>query len=1113
MIAEVIVGGVGLAVAADIAKWCFNAAAASERESRGERVRAERQYRAREVQAEREHRRAIEREARQRLREEMEEQYQIRVQSLQEAMTSVWEMKRGTEALVPKFMQIIKANLNLMRDSPLTEQQRKAVRDNVYQLERGIARLRAFSGPYLQGFIEQLRDPRRKAREEDFTAPDLPEPMLPTDFPVVGDHLGLSVEERQIAQTTGYVDLGFGQRGRVIGKPSAEELCAGLFVSDYDGDNEWLLSSARGHLASAGGAVEARVIEAVRGGLLLVWNASSREAVKLFLPVALSHPSLRNAPCGTRTKVYVHDTDYRMRLVTVGVKPPECSDDAGLRLPVVVNSAETQKLLARIAVESPITFWRRPCLPGDPTNDVVLILRVGSGEEFAARRHPGSDTLQIGEKVAWRFGTVDCLLYRSAVELAVNKPGKQGADTGVVSAGAFVNLVDNRLAEQEELLAVFKEEALETRKYQLLLEAELEAAGQASRLETVFDGQHSLAAVDEPDRPAATAGEIVRFLLPEALLRTDLAQFAVEVFDGGTERSSAVLRGWVASVDESGRWVDCAFVGKGLARLRQGGLPNTGILRFSKVDADIQRQVRALEQFRSASVLQGKSAEDREAFRRLRRVLLGLPEQTMSSLPGATQDESSQDRAARLIAGGGPLTLVLGPPGTGKTETITRGVAQFLAESPDARVAIVSQANVAVDEALRKLKARLPECDITRHVSAYAADSLMESSRAFTQHTRRDEFFASMAHEQHGLPDWATNVRAEFRRLCQEDEALQRRVLKTLVGSSSVYGATLSMLGRIAVGMPLFDLVIVDEAAKASLPECLIAAMCAKRLVLVGDHHQLLPFVDEQMLERAGPDEVSRREVEELWNNSLFRRLWDSAPDNCKAFLSTQYRGRPAIARAVSTLFYAGRVETGKSNDSGLVPSECSLVWVDTKGHPGDHIIRDGSIYNRREGDVVMAVLQMLADCLPHPKKTSVAVIAAYREQRGLLIEWGRRAGLTNAFAECEVRTVDSTQGGQWDIVVLSLARCSGSSHFPGNPNRLNVALSRARELAVVVGSLRYALDRPDDESHLPALAAHFERHKGDGVWICAPGPGGSVANAFGYRHGGGRPHGTARQR
>src|SRR5262249_8558576 len=266
-------------------------------------------------------------------------------------------------------------------------------------------------------------------------------------------------------------------------------------------------------------------------------------------------------------------------------------------------------------------------------------------------------------------------------------------------------------------------------------------------------------------------------------------------------------------------------------------------------------------------------------------------------------------------------------------------------------------------------------------------------------------------------------------------------------------------------------------------------------------------FLDERMLERAGPDQASRNEVEALWNNSLFRRLWDRAPDNCKVFLSRQFRSRPAIARAVSTLFYAGRVENEKPNDSELVPSECSLVWVDTKGRHSDQIYRDGSIYNPREAGVVMGVLTMLADCLPHPDRTSVAVIAAYKEQRGLLDERGRRSRVGRAFAECEVRTVDATQGGQWDIVLLSLCRRSGFMRFLGNPNRLNVALSRARELAVVVGSLRYALDCREDESSLPVLAAHFERHKGDGVWICGPCQDGSVAVAFGYRHRAGTSH------
>ena len=70
----------------------------------------------------------------------------------------------------------------------------------------------------------------------------------------------------------------------------------------------------------------------------------------------------------------------------------------------------------------------------------------------------------------------------------------------------------------------------------------------------------------------------------------------------------------------------------------------------------------------------------------------------------------------------------------------------------------------------------------------------------------------------------------------------------------------------------------------------MIAALSAKRLVLVGDHHQLLPFLDERILERAGPHLADQRAVQELWNNSLFKRMWTCAADEVKVLLTTQYQ-------------------------------------------------------------------------------------------------------------------------------------------------------------------------------------------------------------------------------
>jgi hypothetical protein len=1090
MFVEVIAAGVALPIVADILKWCFRAAAAAERESRRHAVRAER-----------EHRRQIEREARRTLREEAYRRRGKWLDMLTETMEHIWQMRKDTRALIPKFTQIVTANRKLLRDTPLTEQQRKAIRDCIFQIEKGIARLRSYSGPYLQQYVDQVSAAKRAALENDFEEPEAPEPMLPADFPVVGDRLGLDEDEIGAASTGGCIDLGFGQRGLVIGTPSPDSLAHGVVISDYDIDRGvWRLSSALGRLCQGGGAVEAMIVERVAGGYRLVWHAPSQEAVDLFLPYGLATADLKDAPWGTRVRVYVHEDDYRMRRIAVGTSPPERSDDAGLSLAVLAFDPAAAELIARLRDESPVTFWRRPGLAGDPRDNPDAVLRFGSGEEFPVYKEPGANHLRLGEQVAPRLGTVDCPLYRSAVELRPLDVDEDTDHLPLVQVDAFLANVERRIVEQEELIAVFREGKLETRRYQLLLEAELEAGRQASQFEAPFSTASASLNDHKADEEGRATGKHLRFHLEGgAALPSEVKGYAVEVrFGSELQDERPAVCGWLTGADPGGAWLECRFYGDQRDRLPQTHEASAGTLRLTRVDPDVRRQVRALEQFRSASVLQGKSGEDREAFRRLRRVLLGLPQPgPVAPLNFTDEIGQAQDRAIRLMVAGGPLTLVQGPPGTGKTETIARGIAAFLTDFPEARIAMVSETNQAVKEALRKLKRILPGCNIVWHPSEEqkkreAADG---GDRDISFDARLAEFVDRLGATAPDLPTWGNAARKALLRASSEPGFLRRRIAPALLGGVSVYGATLSMLGRISVGMPLFDLVIVDEAAKASLPLCMIAAMCSKRLALVGDHNQLLPYLDERILERAGPDREARREVEDLWENSLFRRMWEHASDGCKVFLSRQYRCRPAIAHAVSRLFYGGRVQNGKANDSELTPWEPSLVWMNTFGDGQQS--KGGSIFNLEEANLLMELLAELGDILPAPERTSMAVVAAYRAQGALLRKLLAESGLRSRFLACDVRTVDSTQGGQWDVVLLALSRCRGSSRFLGNSNRLNVALSRARELAVIVGSIQYALTRRSTESALGRLARYCERHNGRGVRICYPNLQGGVGHSF----------------
>jgi hypothetical protein len=375
-IGSLIIGGGTVVVAAEIATWCFKAAAKNERQYRRDFVRSERAHR--HDVAQREHaerhavarreraeRREIERETRQQLAQEAYEQRGAWLDMLTECMTAVWEMRTRTRDLRGQFREIVQANELLIKTSPLTFQQQEAIRDCIFHLERGIARLQAYSGPYLQTSVSAIKDAKRAALGNTFIEPEMPDAVLPDDFPVVGDNLRLSSEETQTLLRTGGLALGCGQVGRLTRGLPAEKLVGEVeaFVEDYDRDSShWKLSLARGFVASASTADVARDIEATllspsKGGFRAAWHSQFAESIDLFMPFALADPAMRSAPWGTRLPVFVHQTDYRTRRIVVGQRRPSPPDDLGNTVLVETGSAGVRDAIERAFSVSPSTFW------------------------------------------------------------------------------------------------------------------------------------------------------------------------------------------------------------------------------------------------------------------------------------------------------------------------------------------------------------------------------------------------------------------------------------------------------------------------------------------------------------------------------------------------------------------------------------------------------------------------------------------------------------------------------------------------------------------------------------------------------------------------------------
>ncbi|WP_343726955.1 AAA domain-containing protein [Burkholderia seminalis] len=300
-----------------------------------------------------------------------------------------------------------------------------------------------------------------------------------------------------------------------------------------------------------------------------------------------------------------------------------------------------------------------------------------------------------------------------------------------------------------------------------------------------------------------------------------------------------------------------------------------------------------------------------------------------------------------------------------------------------------------------------------------------------------------------------------------------------LAKTRSVVAATCVGVGqtRIRIDSQVFDWVIVDEAARCTPGELAVPIQMARRVLLVGDHLQLRPMLDREMLDDlrsysadVQPEELTRSDFERAFTSDYGLEIG--------VRLTEQYRMDPAICAMVSRCFYEAhdiRLDTSKDREPTLKPSDIEvpwlstpMVWVNTQWQQGhEEVQRDGdtTYHNPAEVDAVMAVLERLSadkrliDALGRlDDETPIGVICMYSGQkRQLESAWSRRPFDPRFRRLVRIDTVDSYQGKENAIVILSLVRSnqSGATGHVGNANRCNVAASRAKERLVVVGDCK----------------------------------------------------------
>jgi serine/threonine protein kinase len=279
-----------------------------------------------------------------------------------------------------------------------------------------------------------------------------------------------------------------------------------------------------------------------------------------------------------------------------------------------------------------------------------------------------------------------------------------------------------------------------------------------------------------------------------------------------------------------------------------------------------------------------------------------------------------------------------------------------------------------------------------------------------------------------------------------------------LRSASVVAGTCVGLASTEAFSRTSFDLCIIDEASKATATEALIPMVRSQRCLIVGDPKQLPPF-ERGSLDLEGYGET---EIKETLLDYLITRL----PEPCVHELTHQHRMCRSIGELISHAFYNKRLVNDRSDSERAAwirkKYPHAVVWIDTRG--ARESTRGRSFFNRKEQDVILDTLGALHLAAKRAQtQSSVAVIAGYAAQAQDLDYRIQKSSFSTL--SIEVATVDSFQGREADICIFSVTLSNPREYlgFLRSMERLNVALSRPRDLLIIVGDQNFCYEVPGD--------------------------------------------------
>ncbi|MFZ1061209.1 MAG: ATP-binding protein, partial [Candidatus Rokuibacteriota bacterium] len=379
----------------------------------------------------------------------------------------------------------------------------------------------------------------------------------------------------------------------------------------------------------------------------------------------------------------------------------------------------------------------------------------------------------------------------------------------------------------------------------------------------------------------------------------------------------------------------------------------------------------------------------------------------VQGLPAGARLQTTDLTEMKALALGfdGSYLFVQGPPGTGKTWTGARLVVHLLAKGK--RVGIAAQSHKAIHNLLDEIEKVAREDGV--------------SFRGLKKST-------------------ADNPESEYAGDFIRSEADVSKVVRA-ASHVGLLAGTAWLFARDELDGEL-DYLMIDEAGQVSLADAVAMGTSARNVILLGDPLQLA-----QVSQGVHPPGSGASVLEHLLGEA------PTIPEDRGVFLERSLRMHPDVCGFISEIVYAGRLRSAESAARRTTAFGTGIGFIPIE-HEGNRSASDEEVERIRARIAGMLGGSFTeADGRTRPlREEDFMVVTPYNAQVRRL-----RVGLP---AGVRIGTVDKFQGQEAPVVFFSMATSSGedvprSLAFLFSRNRLNVAVSRAQCLAVLVCSPR----------------------------------------------------------